>query len=253
MDKKNNININNSNKILIFIPAYNVEKKVFKVVDDIQKKIFVDKKTDILIINDNSKDKTKIVIEKIKNFFPYKIFIMNNKKNLGYGGVQKRAFKFAIKKKYKSLIMLHGDGQYTPKKILSFTNELKKDYYDGVFGTRMWSYKSAIKGGMPIYKFFGNIFLTKIQNFLLHSSLSEFHSGYRSYKVSSLRKINFNKYSNNFHFDTEIIIDLLSKKMKIKELPIPTIYKDEVSHLKSIPYGLNILKTMIKYKLNNIF
>ena len=248
MVKKNNIKDKKLKKILIFIPAYNVEKKIFKTVRDIPKNVFKKNKISILIINDNSKDKTSSEIQKIKKYFKHKIYVLNNKKNLGYGGVQKKAYRFAILKKFNFVIMLHGDGQHTPKKIPNFINMLKNINYDAVLGTRMWSYRSAIKGGMPKYKFVANILLTKFQNLLLGSKMSEFHSGYRSYKVNSLKKIKFNNYSNNFHFDTEIIIGLLLKKMKIKEIPIPTIYKDEESHLKSIPYGLNILFVTIRAK-----
>jgi|TARA_Y100000031_G_scaffold77603_1_gene85503 glycosyltransferase involved in cell wall biosynthesis len=233
-------------KFLIFIPAYNVEDKIFNVLNQIPKKIFRKEKVDILIINDNSKDNTKKIIIKLKKKFKFKIKILNNRKNLGYGGVQKKAYKYAIKQNYENVIMLHGDGQYTPKKIPKFIQELKTENFDAVFGTRMWSLSSAIKGGMPIYKFFGNIFLTKIQNLILGIKMSEFHSGYRSYKVKSLKKINLNKLSNRFHFDTEIIIQFIIKKFTIKEIPIPTIYRDEVSHLKSIPYGINVLLSTIK-------
>lgn len=144
--------------------------------------------------------------------------------------------------------MLHGDGQYDPKKLPKFISKLLLDKYDAVFGSRMHSYISAISGGMPLYKFFGNIFLTKIQNFILKSKLSEFHSGYRSYTVNSLKKINYKNFTNSFHFDTEIIIEFFKKKLSIIEIPIPTNYNNEISNLKSIPYGLNILRVMIKYK-----
>ena len=118
---------------------------------------------------------------------------------------------------------------------------------NGVFGTRMWNISSAIKGGMPLYKYFGNIFLTTIQNLILRTNMSEFHSGYRSYKVSSLKKINLNKLTNDFHFDTQIIIEFVRRKFKILEIPIPTIYKGQVSHLKSIQYVINVLFTTIRH------
>ena len=235
----------NKNKILIFIPAYNVENEISLVFKKIPKKIFKHNNITILVINDYSKDNTKKKLEQIKKFFKFKI--LNNNKNIGYGGVQKKAYKYAIKNKFDYVIMLHGDGQYTPKKLNKIIFELKKNKYDGVFGTRMWSAYSAIKGGMPLYKYIGNIFLTTIQNFILRTSMSEFHSGYRSYKVSSLKGINLNKFTNDFHFDTQIIIEFIKRNFKILEIPIPTIYKDQVSHLKSIPYGINVLLTTIRF------
>ena len=185
-------------------------------------------------------------VSKIKKSFKFNI--LDNKINIGYGGVQKKAYRYAVKKNFDYVIMLHGDGQYTPKKLPKFIYELKNSDYDAVFGTRMWSWYSAIKGGMPIYKYFGNVFLTAVQNLILKTRFSEFHSGYRSYKINTLKKINLQKLSNDFHFDTEIIIEFIFKKFKILEVPIPTIYKDQISHLKSIPYGLNVLFSTLTHK-----
>jgi glycosyltransferase involved in cell wall biosynthesis len=242
-------------KILIFIPAFNVEKHLDIVFNSIPEKIFFQKKKykiSILAINDNSKDLTLQKLHEIQRKKLNEILIFNNKRNLGYGGVQKKAYAYAIKKKFDYVIMLHGDGQYDPKVLPKFIFSLQSTNHDAIFGTRMYSYKSAIKGGMPTYKFFGNIFLTKIQNIILGTKFSEFHSGYRAYKIKSLRKISFQNFSNHFHFDTEIIIEYVIKKFSILEIPIPTRYGNEISNLKSIPYGLNILKTMFKYKIKNL-
>ena len=237
-------------KILIFIPAYNVEKKIDKVIKKIPKEVYKKYNVRILIIEDNSKDNSLLSIRKIikKGNNKRKIVLISNKKNQGYGGVQKIAYKYAIKKKYKYVIMLHGDNQYPANKILNLINPLLTDRYDAVFGSRMINSINALKGGMPFYKFIGNIALTFFQNLILSSNLSEFHSGYRSFRTSSLQKINFNKNTNDFHFDTEIIIQFIKKNFKIKEVAMPTHYGDEISHLKSIPYGLNIVRTTLLSK-----
>jgi len=232
--------------ILIFIPAYNVEKKIYSVISRIPKNIFSDNSIHLLIINDFSSDDTSIEIEKIKKNFSYKVTVHNTKNNLGYGGVQKYAFNYAIKNSYDYLIMLHGDGQYAPEDLPKFIKNFEDQNLDAVFGSRMKSYRSALKGGMPFYKFLGNIGLTLIQNIILGSKISEFHSGYRSFKVNSLKLIKFNDKADYYHFDTEIIIELLKKKLNILEIFIPTHYGDEVSHLKSIPYGLKVLSSTIK-------
>ena len=232
-------------KILIFIPAYNVEKKIYSVVSRIPKNIFQDNSIEILIINDFSTDNTSNEINRTINDFDYKFEIYNTEKNYGYGGVQKFAFNYAIKHKFDFAIMLHGDGQYAPEELPNFINNFDKGY-DAVFGSRMKSYKSAIKGGMPYYKFFGNITLTFIQNLILGSKISEFHSGYRTFKVNSLNKIQFENKADYYHFDTEIIIEFIKKKLKILEIHIPTHYGDEISHLKSIPYGIKVLISTIK-------
>ena len=144
--------------------------------------------------------------------------------------------------------MLHGDGQYAPEELPRFIKMFHDDNLDAVFGSRMKSYKSALEGGMPLYKFLGNIGLTFIQNIILGSRISEFHSGYRSFRVESLKRIEFENKANYYHFDTEIIIEFLKKKLNILEIHIPTHYGDEISHLKSIPYGLQVLLTTIKSK-----
>ncbi len=234
--------------ILIFIPAYNVEKKIYSVIERIPIKIF-ENKIKILIINDNSNDKTEIEINRIINDFNYDFELIKNSKQLGYGGTQKLAFDYAIDNNFNYLVMVHGDGQYAPEELPKFIKEYEDDSLDAVFGSRMMSYKDAIKGGMPIYKFLGNIFLTLIQNLILRSKISEFHSGYRSFNVNSLKKINYKEKANYYHFDTEIIIEILKNNLKLKEIKIPTHYGDEVSHLKSIPYGINVLYTTIKSKL----
>lgn len=212
------MNFFSKKKILIFIPAYNVEKKIYSVISRIPSNIFYINHVNILIINDFSSDNTKKVIKNIKNNFNYDIEVFETKKNLGYGGVQKYAFNYAINKQYDYIIMLHGDGQYLPEKLPEFIAKFDNDNLDAVFGSRMKSYLSALRGGMPIYKFLGNIVLTFIQNMILGSKMSEFHSGYRSYKVKSLQLIDFNKMTNYYHFDTEIIIELLKKIFQFLKL-----------------------------------
>ena len=234
-------------KVLIFIPSFNVEKKIGKVLKKIPKIILRKYNVKILIIEDNSKDKTLNVIKKIiknKNR-KLKINLIINKKNKGYGGVQKIAFNYAIKKNFKYIVMLHGDNQYPADKLLRLIKPLVTNKFDAVFGSRMINSLDALRGGMPLYKYIGNITLTFFQNLFLSSNLSEFHSGYRSYKVSSLKKIKFRNNTNDFHFDTEIIIQFLKKNFVIKEISMPTHYGDEISHLKSIPYGLNIVRSTL--------
>ena len=234
-------------KILIFIPAYNVEKKITKVLNKIPKIIFNKYNIKIIVIEDNSNDKTLSVIKKVikKRGDKIKIYLIVNKKNKGYGGVQKIAFNYAIKKNFKYVIMLHGDNQYPANKILLLIKPLLTNKYDAVFGSRMINSINALKGGMPLYKYLGNRALTFFQNLVLSSNLSEFHSGYRSYKVSSLKKIKFKINTNDFHFDTEIIIQFLKNNLKIKEIAMSTHYGDEISHLRSIPYGLNIVRSTL--------
>jgi glycosyltransferase involved in cell wall biosynthesis len=237
-------------RILIFIPAFNVEKEIPTVLDRIPNHVFDENFIKLLIIEDFSKDRTVEVIDKYFANSNKKehINIIKNKKNYGYGGVQKIAFKYAIENNFDFAIMLHGDGQYAPEKIPDFILNLLTNKDDAVFGSRLINPKDALSGGMPFYKFVANRSLTIIQNLILGTKMSEFHSGYRSYNVQALKKINFERNTNDFHFDTEIIIQMNKLNFSIKEIAMPTYYGDEVSHLRSIPYGINVLISTIKYK-----
>ena len=240
----------NKKKFLIFIPAYNVEKKIVNVLEKIPKNIFDDYFIHILIIDDCSKDNTKQIIE---NYLKTKIdsnlvSLVANNKNYGYGGVQKIAFKYAIKNNFDYAIMLHGDGQYTPEKIPEFISNLLNSGADAVFGSRFINPKEPLKSGMPFNRYIGNRVITFIQNMIVGTKMTEFHSGYRSFKTEVLKKINFEKNSNDFYFDSEIIVQMAKMKFVIKEIPIATIYADEVSNLKPIPYGINVLISTVKYK-----
>ena len=217
-------------KLLILIPSYNVEKFIKKVLYSIPKKLLKTNKVELLIVNDASTDNTLKILKKIKKY-SFKVKIITNKTNRGYGGVQKIGFNYAIKNKFNIVALL-------PKLI----GPINKNSSEVVFGSRMLKPLNALKGNMPIYKFVGNIIITGIQNLFLISKMSEFHSGYRVYSVESLKKIPFNYNSNFFHFDTEIIIQLLFAKIKIKEIPIPTIYSGQISHLKGIKYSYNVIK-----------
>lgn len=256
-------------KILVFIPSYNIENQIYSTFNSIPfKKISKLANIQYLIINDNSKDNTNGEVKKIfKKYKNKKIFLINNKKNLGYGGVQKIAFNYGIYNKFDYCVMLHGDGQYNPKYLPTFIKSLikyckydptKNSFYlpnvcvAGIFGSRMINWKDALKGNMPLYKFIGNKFLTLVQNILLFTKFSEFHSGYRSYDLKVLKLINYKNLTNEFHFDTEIIIELLKNNFTIKEFPIKTHYGNEVSHLKSIPYGVNILKITMCYSFKKL-
>ena len=233
-------------KLLIFIVAYNHEKTIESVINRIPKKLLKLYDLEILIIDDSSNDKTFEISKKIqknqkKNNVKVKVFY--NPINQGYGGNQKIGYHYSIKKKFDFVVLLHGDGQYAPEELPKLLNGLQNDKLDVVIGSRMIKKKNALKGGMPLYKLIGNIILTKIQNFLLNKNLAEFHSGYRIYSVKSLKSIPFHLNTNDFHFDTEILIQLFLINSKIKEISIPTFYGDEICHVNGMKYAFNIIKT----------
>jgi glycosyltransferase involved in cell wall biosynthesis len=152
----------------------------------------------------------------------------------------------AIKQGFDFVVLLHGDGQYAPECLLELVEPLKRGEADAVFGSRMIHPKNALRGGMPYYKFFGNRVLTTIQNRLLGTRLSEFHSGYRAYSVAALKVIPFDRNSNVFHFDTEVIIQLVTARKKILEVPIPTYYGDEICYVNGMKYARDVVKASLQ-------
>ncbi len=229
-------------KIIAVLPAYNAEKTLLKTLNDISRD-WVD---EIILVDDCSHDNT---VQLAKNL-GLKIFVHN--KNLGYGGNQKTCYQEALKLNADIAIMIHPDHQYDPRLIPDLLLPLLRGDADAVFGSRMMRPGAALKGGMPYWKYLANIFLTKIENIILGLKLTEYHSGFRAYSKKALQQINFQANSNNFVFDTEIIIQLKLKKLKILEVPITTRYFKEASMVgvkSGIIYGLSILKNLWQYIL----
>jgi glycosyltransferase involved in cell wall biosynthesis len=230
-------------RLLIFVVAYNAERTIQEVVRRIPSSLAVHD-TEILIIDDSSGDRTFEQAHELQETgrAPFPMTVLYNPVNQGYGGNQKIGFHYAIQNGFDAVALLHGDGQYAPECLPDLLQPLLDDTADAVFGSRMMSRFAALKGGMPLYKYAGNRILTGIQNRLLHSSLTEFHSGYRLYSVKALKRIPFDRNTRDFHFDTEIIIQLFRAGLRVSELPIPTYYGDEICHVNGIRYGLNVLK-----------
>ena len=228
--------------------AYEAVSTLDKVLDLIPKKV-MDIVEEIYILDDASNDNTyyaAIGYKTIKRLKKLKVY--RNPKNLGLGGNQKNAFDYAIKRGFDILALLHGDNQYDPRCLPSLLKPLIENKADFVFGSRMRG--NPLKGGMPVYKYLGNKFLTNVENLLLGMNLSEYHSGYRLFSCNALRKIPYSRLSNDFHFDTEIIIQFKKAGIRIAELPIPTFYGDEISRVKVLKYGFNIIKSVLEYKMH---
>ena len=235
-------------RIAICIMAYQAVSTLDKVLDLIPKKV-MGMVEEIYMLDDASNDNTyyaAIGYKTMKKLKKLKVY--RNPKNLGLGGNQKRAFDYAIKRGFDVLALLHGDNQYDPRCLPYLLKPLIDDKADFVFGSRMRG--NPLKGGMPLYKYLGNKFLTNVENLLLNLNLSEYHSGYRLFNCNALRKIPYNRLSNDFHFDTEIIIQFKKAGIRIAELPIPTFYGDEISRVKVFKYGFNIVKSVMEYKMH---
>jgi glycosyltransferase involved in cell wall biosynthesis len=228
-------------RVLIFTVAYNAERTIQQVLRRIPVELSR-YETEILVIDDSSRDAT---VERARalesgNELPFPLTVLFNPVNLGYGGNQKVGFRYAIRKRFDFVALLHGDGQYAPERLPELLEPLVLGEADAVFGSRMMRKGEALRGGMPLYKYIGNRILTEVQNFVLRSSLSEFHSGFRLYSVQSLARIPFELDANGFLFDTDIIIQFLRAGLRIKELPIPTYYGDEICYVNGFQYAWNV-------------
>ncbi|MDD5430726.1 MAG: glycosyltransferase family 2 protein [Candidatus Pacebacteria bacterium] len=231
----------NGKKIIVVLPAYNAEKTLERTLNAIPKG-FAD---DIILVDDCSRDKTVEVSRKLG----IKTFV--HEKNLGYGGNQKTCYRESLKLGADIAIMVHPDFQYDPTFIPQMLEPVAKGEADAVFGSRMKIPQNALKGGMPYWKFLANIFLTKVENFILGMNLSEYHSGFRAYS-KKVMQLPLELNSDDFVFDTEIIVQMKVAGMKINEIPISTRYFPEASmigFIRSSQYGLAILGVLKKYIL----
>ena len=216
-------------KILIFIITYQASYRLKKVFDSIELKKLKNYKIKILISDDNSKEDTLEVAKKIYKKNKSFVILKNNKKRLNYGGNIKLCINYAIKNNYNYAIMVHGDGQYHPKFILPIIKKLEQTDSAAVCGSRMIQKKNTLKGKMPLYKFIGNIFLTKFFNIVFSTNFTDCHTGLWIYNLKYVNKNVISSLTDTYNFDNQMRINLIKKKLEIKEIPILTIYGNERS------------------------
>jgi len=239
-------------KVLIYIVCYNAQDHIYSVLNRIPPAYRNDPNVRIVISDDCSMDNTiEAALRAAKELGYANYEILKTKINQGYGGNQKIGYNYACKNNFDYVILLHGDGQYAPEELGSFF-KLFKEGAEVVLGSRMLIKKNALKGKMPIIRFFSNIVLTKIQNLLAQTNLSEFHTGYRGYSIKFLREVPFELNSNGFDFDTDILLQAKFLQKNIREFPIATFYGQEKSNVNLIRYGLDIVKTSVKFKLQQM-
>ena len=216
------------NRVLVLVVAYNAEKTIQSVLSRIPASLADEYEVEILAIDDSSHDRTFEIGHSIAatGALAFPLHVLFNPKNQGYGGNQKIGYHYAITHGFDFVALVHGDGQYAPEALPELLKPLRQGSAEAVFGSRMLNRGAARQGGMPLYKFLGNKILTGFQNRMLRTNLSEFHSGYRIYSIAALKKVPFDRNTNEFHFDTEIIIQLIKAGLRIRELPIPTYYGD---------------------------
>jgi glycosyltransferase involved in cell wall biosynthesis len=234
-------------KLLIFVIAYYAESTLVWVLERIPRSVFDDFDCEVLVVDDASEDRTFAIGQEYRRSHPeIKMTVLRNEYNQGYGGNQKVGYSYASAGQFDFVALVHGDGQYAPEELPKLLEPLVEGSADAVFGSRMMEGFGALRGGMPLYKFVGNRILTGVQNALLGTRLTEFHSGYRIYRVRTLQRIRYLLNSNDFHFDTEIIIQLLNARARIVELPIPTYYGDEICRVNGMKYAKDVVKVTLQ-------
>ena len=245
------INIS-SLKIGVLIVAYNAESTLANVLDRIPKD-FAPQISAVLVCDDASHDQTHdAALEYQRSTTHLPLHILRHPINLGYGGNQKAGYAWAQELGLDVIVLLHGDGQYAPELLPEMVAPLLNGSAEAVFGSRMMEQGAARRGGMPLYKLVGNKILTRWENAMAGTHLSEWHSGYRAYSVSALQKLALERNSDGFDFDTQIILQLHASGARIMEIPIPTYYGDEICHVDGLKYGRQVMVETFRYRLHKM-
>jgi glycosyltransferase involved in cell wall biosynthesis len=229
-------------KITIVLPAYNAAKTL----EATYKEIPFDIVDEVILVDDKSNDNT---VEEGKRLGIK--HIVEHQENKGYGGNQKSCYDKALSLDSDIVVMLHPDYQYTPKLIHSICYLIANNLYEVVLASRILG-KGALKGGMPLYKYIANRFLTLTQNILMHQKLSEYHTGYRAFSSNVLKKINYHANSDDFVFDNQMLAQIFYAGFEIAEITCPTKYFDEASSInlkRSMKYGFGVIGTSLRYFL----
>ena len=237
-------------RVGILVVAYNAESTLGSVLERIPSSVMA-KVEEVFVFDDASQDDTYGVGCSYKAESQLsKLTILRNPVNLRYGGNQKRGYRYAMERGLDVVVLLHGDGQYAPEVMQDLLTPLEEGRADLVMGSRMMAPGAARRGRMPLYKYVGNRILTASQNWLLGTRFSEFHSGYRAYSTAALSELPLDQMSDSWHFDTQIILELLRRGHRILEVAIPTYYGDEICRVNGIPYAWQCLKSTATFALS---
>ena len=243
-----------SGRILVFVVAYEAERHLVSVFERIPKEIFADPAVHVLCIDDASNDRSaELLIEWVhQQGLEDRVTVLRIPVNQGYGGNQKLGYRMAVNRGYDLVILLHGDGQYAPELLPEIIATWRNGGADVILGSRMLEPGGARRGGMPLYKWVGNRVLTTFQNRLTGESLSEYHTGYRAYTTRFLSSVPFEMNTNDFHFDTDILLQAAHVDARIVEIPIPTRYGDEECRVPGLRYSKDVVGSTIRFKLHQM-
>jgi glycosyltransferase involved in cell wall biosynthesis len=230
-------------KIVVVMPAYNAAKTLVQTFDEVMAQEIVD---NVIVVDDASRDETTAIAKELPN-----TTVFTHEKNLGYGGNQKSCYRLALAEGADIVIMVHPDSQYTPKLITAMASMIADGLYPCVLGSRILG-NYALRGGMPLWKYVANRFLTLAENILLGAKLSEYHTGYRAFSREILERLPLSANSNDFVFDNEMLAQILWYGYTIAEVSCPTKYFAEASSInfqRSVKYGFGCLGTALSYRL----
>ena len=225
------------------MPAYNAAKTLIQTYNDVIEQDYVD---EIIIVDDASNDKTTAIAQSLE-----KVTVVRHPENLGYGGNQKTCYRLALEASADIIIMVHPDYQYTPKLIPAMASMIGNGLYHCVIGSRILG-GYALKGGMPLWKYIANRFLTAIENLLIGAKLSEYHTGYRAFSKELLEKIPMHSNSDDFVFDNQMLTQIIWFGYTVAEVSCPTKYFKEASSInffRSVRYGFGCLAAAIRFRL----
>lgn len=231
-------------RICVVMPAYNAEKTLRQTLAEIPSE-YID---DIILVDDASTDQTVQIARELG------IHTVVHTQNFGYGGNQKTCYRQALERGADIVIMLHPDYQYTPKLLVAMGALIAAGQYDIVLGSRILS-EGALQGGMPLYKYVSNRFLTLVQNLLLSKKLSEYHTGYRAFSREVLETLPLDRNSNDFIFDNQMLAQAIYHGFHIGEISCPTKYFPEASSInlgRSIVYGFGVLKVSLLFRMSKL-
>ncbi|HEY0430013.1 MAG TPA: glycosyltransferase family 2 protein [Pyrinomonadaceae bacterium] len=234
----------NGQKIIVVMPAFNAARTLPKTVAEIPCDI-VD---EILLVDDASADETVTVASELN------LTVFRHEKNYGYGRNQKTCYREALARGADIVVMVHPDYQYSPNLIVPMAGMIAYGEYDAVMGSRILG-KGALEGGMPVYKYIANRFLTLAQNVLISQKLSEYHTGFRAFRREVLENLPLDANSDDFVFDNEMIAQTVFFGYRVGEISCPTRYFAEASSInfsRSVKYGLGVLSTSLKFRLHRL-
>jgi glycosyltransferase involved in cell wall biosynthesis len=230
-------------KVIVVMPAYNAAQTLKKTYDEVMDQHIVDL---IIVVDDGSQDETVAIAQTLPNTKVYK-----HKKNRGYGANQKSCYQLSLEEGGDIIIMIHPDYQYTPRLIPAMASVIESELYECVLGSRILG-GYALKGGMPVWKYLSNRFLTFVENILLGAKLSEYHTGYRAFSRELLQKLPLKVNSDDFVFDNQMLAQIIWLGYTVAEISCPTKYFTEASSInlqRSIKYGFGCLHTALTFRL----